>query len=451
MLDSIQETPMTTHIMMPSCVPATDIDNNGVGEILAQDMTTYIQDNQVFGLAEMMRFEDVVNAEAKAMDKLILFKDHVVDGHAPGLSGKALQAYRAAGIDTEHEAENYEAAIEKLRTGFKLLIRKDSAARNLEAIIKGFVENGIALDNCMFCTDDKHLEDIEKEGHINFCMRQAIKLGVPIATAYKMASYNVARAYQINNLGAVAAGYLADLLIIDDLEQVTIEQVIKDGQVIDFDQLNAKSNAPVTDSALLNSVKLPNISKEALELKTSDQPVKVINLVPQSILTKGSEEILPTQNNVFQANNTFNKACVIERHGHAGGIGVNAIKGYNIENGAIATSVSHDAHNITIVGDNDEDMVLAVEELDRIQGGYVIASEGKIVAALPLEVAGIISTAPGKKVQKQLNQMVAHARALGVPEAIDPFMTLSFISLTVIPELRLTDNGLYDVNLGQFV
>jgi adenine deaminase len=198
-------------------------------------------------------------------------------------------------------------------------------------------------------------------------------------------------------------------------------------------------------------VKLPNISKEALELKTSDQPVKVINLVPQSILTKGSEEILPTQNNVFQANKTFNKACLIERHGHVGGIGVNAIKGYNIENGAIATSVSHDAHNITIVGDNDEDMVLAVEELDRIQGGYVIASEGKIVAALPLEVAGIISTAPGKKVQKQLNQMVAHARALGVPEAIDPFMTLSFISLTVIPELRLTDNGLYDVNLGQFV
>ncbi len=451
MLESIQETPMTTHIMMPSCVPATDIDNNGAGEILANDMTSYVNADQVFGLAEMMRFEDVVNAEEKVLDKLALFKDRIIDGHAPGLTGKALQAYRAAGIHTEHECENYEEAIEKLRAGFKLLIREGSAARNLDAIIKGFVANNIALDNCMFCTDDKHLEDIEKEGHIDFCVKKAIALGVPVATAYKMASYNAARAYQLHDLGAVAAGYLADLLIIDNVDQVTIEQVIKNGEIIDLDALHKKNNTPVTDTDLLHSVKLPHINQDKIALQADQLPVKVINLVAHSILTRGTEEILPVKDQLFQANKTFNKACVIERHGHAGGIGVSAIKGYNIENGAIATSVSHDAHNITVVGDNDEDILLAVAELDRIQGGYVIASRGKIVATLPLELAGIISIQPANFVQEQLNKMVAHARELGVPESVDPFMTLSFISLTVIPELRLTDNGLYDVNLGQFV
>ena len=451
MLTSIEETPMTTHIMMPSCVPATDIDNNGAGEILASDMAPYLEGKQVFGLAEMMRFDDVVKADGKILDKLALFKNQIVDGHAPGLTGKALQAYRAAGIDTEHEAENYEEAIEKLRAGFKLLIREGSAARNLEPILKGFVEHDIALDQCMFCTDDKHLEDIEKEGHIDFCVRKAIALGVPAATAYKMASYNAARAYNLHDLGAVGAGYLADLLIIDDLDQVSVELVIKNGEIIDFDQLNSQNIAPVSDADLLNSVKLPKIKQENLELKADNTPVKVINLVAQSILTRGSEEILPSVDGKFEANRDFNKACVIERHGHSGGIGVSTIKGYNIENGAIATSVSHDAHNITAVGDNDADILLAVKELDRIQGGYVIASKGEIVAALPLELAGIISIQSGKTVQAQLNKMVAHARALGVPESIDPFMTLSFIALTVIPELRLTDNGLYDVNLGQFV
>ena len=332
-----------------------------------------------------------------------------------------------------------------------MLIREGSAARNLDAIIKGFIANNIALDNCMFCTDDKHLEDIEKEGHIDLCVKKAIALGVPVATAYKMASYNAARAYQLYDLGAVAAGYLADLLIIDDVEQVTIEQVIKNGEIIDFDTLHQKNNTPVTDTDLLHSVKLPFINQDKIALQVDNRPVKVINLVAHSILTRESEEILPVKDQFFQANKIFNKACVIERHGHAGGIGVSAIKGYNIENGAIATSVSHDAHNITVVGDNDEDILLAVAELDRIQGGYVIASKGKIVATLPLELAGIISIRSAKFVQEQLNKMVAHARALGVPESVDPFMTLSFISLTVIPELRLTDNGLYDVDHGQFI
>lgn len=450
MLDSIKETPMTTHIMMPSSIPATDIDHNGAGEILAKDMETYVENDQVFGLAEMMRFDDVVNADQKILDKLSLFKHHIVDGHAPGLTGKALQAYRAAGVDTEHECENFEEAIEKLRAGFKVLIREGSAARNLEPIIKGLIASGISLNNCMFCTDDKHLEDIEKEGHIDFCVRKAIALGMPAIKAYKMASYNAAKAYQINDLGGIGAGYLADLLIIDDLNKVTIENVIKNGQLIDFEALNLKTTSKVKDISLLHSVTLPKIDKSTLEMRPADQE-KVINLVPHSILTTSSNERLPMQDGLFQPNKTFNKLCVVERHGHSGGIGISAIKGYHIENGAIATSVSHDAHNITVVGDNDEDILLALEEIERIQGGYVLVSQGKIIDTLPLELAGIISLKPGHFVQTQLNKMVQQARNLGVQETVDPFMTLSFVSLTVIPEIRLTDSGLYDVENKRFI
>ena len=448
-LDASEHVPADVYVMVPSSVPATNIDTNGAGKFLAEDMAEYKSHPRVLGLGEMMRFVDVLGEDPETMDKLDAFSDMVMDGHAPGISSKEIQAYRMAGIQDDHECSTGEEALEKLRAGFHILVREGSGAKNLESILSGLLKKGASLDNCMFCTDDKHLEDIEKEGHINFCVRKAIALGVPEVKAYKMASWNAARFYGIPHAGAVGAGYRADLLIVDDLREAVPSMVIKNGTVVDDAWLSSFAYE-LKDRSLLHTVCIRSLSEEDLFL-TKKEKNHVLELVPNELLTLHRVEEVPGQHGEFTPAQDYGKLVVMERHGKNGKVSVCPVKGYGIRSGAIATTISHDSHNIIAAGDNDRDILCAVRELGRIQGGYVIASEGKVIDELPLALSGLMSVNSAEEVREKTGEMVQKARYMGVSEGVDPFITLSFMALTVIPELRLTESGMFDVTAMQFI
>lgn len=448
-LDASEHVPADVYVMVPSSVPATNIDTNGAGKFLAEDMAEYKSHPRVLGLGEMMRFVDVLNEDRETLEKLDAFSDMVMDGHAPGISSKEIQAYRAAGIQDDHECSSGEEALEKLRAGFHILVREGSGAKNLESILKGLLKSGVSLDHCMFCTDDKHLEDIEKDGHINYCVRKAIALGVPEIKAYKMASCNAARFYGIRHAGAVGAGYRADLLILDDLKEASPAMVIKNGNIVD-DAWLSSFNYELKDKSLLHTVRIRELSETDLYLEKKEKN-HVLELVPNELLTLHKEEEVPGTNGAFIPNQEYGKLAVVERHGKNGKVGVCPVKGYGIRSGAIATSISHDSHNIIAAGDNDRDILCAVKELERIQGGYVIASEGEVIDSLPLAISGLMSVDRAEKVQQKTGEMVQKARQMGVVQGVDPFITLSFMALTVIPKLRLTESGLFDVTTMRFI
>ncbi|MBA4699690.1 MAG: adenine deaminase [Ruminococcus sp.] len=448
-LDASENIPVNTYIMIPSSVPATDIDTNGAGKFLAKDMLPYKANPRVLGLGEMMRFVDVLNEQKETIDKLEAFSDMIIDGHAPGITGKDVQAYRAAGVIDDHECATAEEGLEKLRAGFWILVREGSGARNLESLMKGFMEAGISLEQCMFCTDDKHLEDIEKEGHINACIRKAIAMGVPAIKAYKMASFNAARAYQIKNAGAIGPGQQADIVIVGDLSRAEPSFVIKSGKIVDEEWLGS-FHYELKDESLLQTVNVGSLSLKDLDFAQKEVN-HVIELVPNQLLTLHKEERIPGDNGKFIPDSEYAKLVVAERHGRSGKVGVCPIKGYGIKNGAVATTVSHDSHNMIAVGDNDDDILCAIKELKKIQGGYVIASGNRIVDELPLTIGGLMSMDKAVHVQERTSKMVQTARNMGVREGIDPFITLSFMALTVIPELRLTEAGIFDVTNMKFL
>lgn len=450
MLQTSENAPIDVYVMMPSSVPASDIDTNGAGEFLANNMKPYLNHKRVIGLGEAMRFHDVMNHEKKMMDKIDLFSNQMIDGHAPGICGKDIQSYRAAGVLSDHECETAKEALEKLRAGLHILIREGSGAKNLESIIVGLLDANISFERCLFCTDDKHLDDIEMEGHINYCVKKAIQLGVPVIKAYKMATYSVAKAYHLTNLGALGAGYQADILIFDSLEEANPSMVIKNGNIMNDEKIDSYKNIVNIDKRLLHTVKCEAITKEQLTLKRKEKNI-VMDLVPYSLLTKTLIETIPGSNTEFIANKEYNKLCAIERHGKTGRVSVCPLKGYGIENGAIATSVSHDAHNIIAVGDNDEDIIVAVNELRRLQGGYVIVSKGKILSSLQLNIAGLMSLEDKSIVSAKVKEMVTIANSLGVLKQVDPLITLSFLALTVIPEIRITEAGLFNVDRQVFI
>lgn len=448
-LDASEHVPADVYVMVPSSVPATNIDTNGAGKFLAGDMAEYKSHPRVLGLGEMMRFVDVLNEDRETLDKLDAFSDMVMDGHAPGISQKEIQAYRMAGIQDDHECSTGEEALEKLRAGFHILVREGSGAKNLESILSGLIKNGASLEQCMFCTDDKHLEDIEKEGHINYCVRKAIALGVPEIKAYKMASYNAARFYGLRDAGAVGPGFKADLLILDDLKEAVPSMVLKGGRVVDEAWLDSFVYE-LKDQSLLGTVKIRSISEEDLFLAKKERN-HVLELVPNELLTLHREEEVPGARGAFTPDRDYAKLVVVERHGRNGRTGVCPVKGYGIQSGAIATTISHDSHNIIAAGDNDQDILCAVRELERIQGGYVIASHGEVVDELPLAIGGLMSVDCAEAVQKKTGEMVQEARRMGVSDGVDPFITLSFMALTVIPQLRLTESGLFDVAAMRFI
>lgn len=448
-LNATEHLPLNVYVMLPSSVPATQFETNGCGSFMATDMEPYLNHHRILGLGEVMCFPDVITGNSVILDKLTLSRHKICDGHAPGLSGKTLQAYVCGGIASEHESTTFDEALEKLKAGMHILIREGSAAKNLTAIISGLLEHELPLDRFLFCTDDKHLEDIHRDGHIRWNIKRAVDLGLCPIKAIKMATINTAQAYGLKRLGAIAPGYTADLVILSDLGSMNVEAVYKNGIPINENHWDHHGYDDI-DPQLLNSVHIHELTLEKLKL-TLHKNDHVIEIIPDQIETHHLFESLPGKHGVFIPNDTYDKLCVIERHRNTGNIGLAAIKGFGIRNGAIATTVAHDSHNIIVVGDNDEDILLAVNHLSEIGGGYVVAADHKIVGSVPLTLGGLISLDPGEIVQKKVATLIECAHRLGVPQWVDPFITLSFMALPVIPSIRLTDMGLFDVDAFQLI
>lgn len=443
MLNASQGLPCNIYIMLPSSVPTTPYETAGA-VFTPADMAPFLHHPQVLGLGEVMCFADVVGARGQIMDCLPLFAQKNVDGHAPGLTGKALQAYAAAGVGSEHESTTFAEAAEKARAGLAILVREGSAAHNLTTIVRGLLDSGIPTDRFMFCTDDKHLEDLRRNGHIRWNVKMAIDMGMPPARAIRMATWNAAQVYGLKGLGAVAPGYRADLVLLKDLKQMEVERVFKDG----VDARQRLANLPdfvPTDPAILHSVKAPTVTADKLRLPVQKQS-PVIEMIPYQLETNFLTEAVPTQNGAFVPGGAYTKLCVVERHGKNGNIAVAPLKGYGIKGGAIATTVAHDSHNIIAAGDNDRDLVLAINRLSQIDGGYVLVQNGAVAGEVPLAVAGLMSTASAEEVQTATGKIIQMAAAMGIPYYIDPFISLSFLALPVIPHLRLTDKGLFDAD-----
>ena len=427
------------YVMAPSCVPAVPGEDNGA--ILDGDMLHKLQSNpRILGLGEVMDSFSVIDRDPYMVKKLDYFKDMIMDGHIIGLSPEQLASYRLAGITTNHECISYEEAKEQVRNGIYVWIREGSAAHNLDAIVQGIVHNKANTEYYGFCTDDKHIEDIRSEGHISYNIRRSIELGLDPVKAYKMASTNTALCYHLKELGAIAPSYKANLVVLDDANSVAIHEVFYKGKPIERVLVREEKEVP---KELLHTINIGTFTKEKLDINV-DGPQAIINIVPGQIITQKTVEEVPVENGLFKPNAEYNKITCIERYKASGRNGVGILKGFNLKNGAIATSFAHDSHNLIVVGDNDADMMVAIERIREIGGGYVITSEGNVVEELALEVMGLITNRPHEEVDAKVAKMKDIAYGMGVPKELDPFINLSFLALTVIPEIRITTTGVIE-------
>lgn len=442
-LDQTEDAPANVYVMMPSCVPATHVDDNGC-LLTAGKMKGYLDHPRILGLGEVMDAPSVINGSIAMHEKLHLFRDRVKDGHAPFLAPGDLAAYVLGGIDTDHECVDYEYAMAEARNGMQVLIREGSAARNLDAIVKGIVEHHTDTSSFCFCTDDKHIEEIRKEGHINYNVKRAVQLGLPVEKALQMATIQPARCYGLYQLGMIAPGRQADFVILDNVTDLNVVDVYHCGKrVIRDEKVEVKPCPP----HLKNTVHVSGFSEERLKLKHPGGKAHVIQMLEKQIVTSDVVEEVPWKvldgEKYFVPDGEYQKIAVIERHKNTGKMGVGIVKGYGIRGGAIASSVSHDSHNIIVVGDNDRDMALAVKEMMRTQGGYTLVRDGEIYGTLPLPVMGLMSDAGYESVNEALAKMIPKAHEMGVKDGFDPFITLSFMALPVIPEIRITPRGIY--------
>jgi len=440
MLEASEGLPIDYYVQLPSCVPATPFEN--AGDVFTADkMKPFLSHPRVLGLGEMMDYPGVLSRSGQVMEKLDLWQGRVVDGHAPAVTGRALQAYVGAGIQTDHESTTFEEALEKLRAGMAVLVREGSASKNLDAVLTGFIHRELDTRSLAFCTDDKHIAAIRREGTVRHCVRRAIALGLAPVTAYQMATVNAARIYRLWDLGAVAPGCRADLLVLDDLEQVRVAQVYKDGKLVRLEQVPPQKGA----EAGRGSVNIAPPRPDSLELPAYKAGVlPVIRVLPGQITTR--MDAIPRGDALAMlASGALCKVAVLERHHATGNVGVGLLAGYGLKNGAIASTVGHDSHNLIVVGGSDEDMLLAVEETRRIQGGYVLVQKGKVAGTVPLPVYGLMSADDPEVFIKNLDAVIELAHRAGVPRDMDPFITLSFLALPVLPEIRVTDLGLFDV------
>ena len=444
MLDQTEWLPLSVFVMVPSCVPATAFETSGA-KLTAKDMEAFISHPRVLGLGEVMDYVATVEGDGEMLDKLHLFRHHPIDGHAPTLSGDALNAYCVAGPITDHECITYDEVLEKLRKGLRIHLRLGSANRNVEEIMKQIAENNLPTRRMSFCTDDKHLADIREEGHINYIVRRAVANGIPPIKAIQMATINTADAYGIRHYGAVAPGYRADLVLFDNLTDFNPQFVITDGKV--FEPSVDTHIKP--DPKIYNSVHLAPRKPDVLKLPVAGK-ANIIRLIPKELVTALDVEEVYTENGLFVPKNGLQKLAVLERHHASGRVGLGILRGFDIHNGAIATTVGHDSHNLVVVGDNDADMLMAVDVLEECGGGYVVVSKGEVKAKLVLSVAGLMSDAPLEIILKHQRELLEAAENLGIHTESDPFITLSFIALPVIPDVRLTDMGLFNVRTMEF-
>lgn len=438
MIQASQNLPIDVHFMMPSCVPATEIDESGA-ELDCKDIDLYLDNKKVLGLAEMMNYVGVINGDKNVLSKIVTSQAHhkKIDGHAPELSGNDLNAYIAAGVYSDHECSTFENALEKLRKGQFIMIREGTAAHNLKALMPLLTQQYYA--RCMFATDDKHPSDLLYGGHIDYIVKQALKNGADPIVALKTATHHAARYFLLNNKGAIASGYLADIVVVDNLEDFNVETVFKRGKLV-FDGEVKDFSAPTVDEKLaekcFDTFHLDSVTPSSFKV---DGKLGLIGLVGGELLTRN----LGTADKIDVENDILKIAC-IERHKGTNHIGVGYVKGYSLKSGAVATSVAHDSHNIITVGCNDDDIAVAVNAIKDSKGGIAVVENGKIKALLELPIAGLMSDDPLTTVNEKLENAKSSAYELGADKSIDPFMTLSFLSLPVIPSLRITTKGVFD-------
>lgn len=446
-LNETEQSAANVFVMMPSCVPSVDFEENGC-LLDSEKMAAYAAHPRVLGLGEVMDYLAVVNAAPQMFEKLRLFDGRVKDGHAPFLGAKELNAYALAGIGTDHECVDYDYAMQERARGMHVHIREGSAAKNLEAIVSGIVKANTDTDGFSFCTDDKHVEEILKEGHISYNIRCAIELGLNPVKAYKMASYNTALCYGLRQLGAIAPGRQADLVVLDDFEKVAVTAVYHRGKRI---VREAQPLPAPCAASLRDTIRLKPFTQAELVLHVEKNPMPVIGVLEGQIITKLLFEQLPADGGIFCPDAIYSKAVVVERHKATGHIGVGPVKGFGICGGAIASSVSHDSHNIIAIGDNDRDLCLAIAELERIGGGYSAVRNGQVAGALALPVMGLMSEDGFAYVNKTFHSLLELVHQMGVPAGIEPYNLLSFLALPVIPEARITPRGMFDVKTFSLV
>lgn len=444
-LESSKNLPIDFFVMLPSCVPATEFETAGA-RFTADDLALLIADDRIAGIAELMNYPGVYLGSESELAKIDAGKGKVIDGHAPGLRGRNLNAYALAGVRSDHESTNIDEAREKLRAGMHLLVREGSTERNLEHIIQLVTPQNAA--NCSFATDDKLPGDLVREGHIDHAVRKAIAQGIAPLTAIQMGTINTARHYRLRNHGAIAPRYWADFIVLDDLEKISIRRVYKKGRLVADNGNYQLPNPPLVQQPRSTMNLSYDASRDFQVAAPDDEKtarIRVIEIVPNQIVTRCAIENATTKDGKITGDvgRDILKLVVIERHRATGNVGVGFVRGFGLQSGAMGSTVAHDAHNVVVVGTSDNDIVTAVKELERMRGGQVIVAEGKVEAALPLPIAGLVSDQSLETVVEQVAKLNSAATKLGC-KLPAPFMSLSFLSLSPIPELKLTDQGLVD-------
>ena len=446
MLQATEGLPVDVRFMLPSCVPATPLDESGAN-LDYRAIDSFYDHPRVQGLAEMMNFVGIIAGDDQPVEKIVAAQAHhkKIDGHAPDLVGNDLNAYIAAGVYSDHECHDLNDAIAKLERGQFIMIREGTAARNLEALAPLLCDK--YSERCMFCTDDKHPNDLLEKGHIDYIVKKAIGLGVDPIIAVKVACHNAARYFLLNNRGAIAPGYLGDFVIIDNFQDFNIEKVYKKGELMVENGVVKDFPEPEIEQYLTDRAHSTfHVGTLTTEDFIDHRPRGIIGMVNGEITTvdAGYSDRIDVEYDVL-------KIAVVERHKNTHHIGIGFLQGYGLKSGAVATSISHDSHNIIVVGTNEADMAAAVNRVVELNGGIVVWDGGEPKAEVPLAIAGIMSDEPLVTVNEKLERAKEQAHALGVSQGIDPFMTLSFMALPVIPSLRITTRGVFDVNSQSYV
>lgn len=457
MINSSKNLPFDFYFMLPSCVPSTPFENSGA-VLNSEDLKTFYNNSNVLGLAEVMDYPSVSNCNDDMINKLFdaISSNSIIDGHGAGLDTHAVNVYSTANIKTDHECCNYKQLQDRVRRGIYVLMREGTVAKNLKDLLKGAsIFNSRRL--CL-CTDDKHIDDLDKNGSIDTSIKMCIDGGLAPEIAIQMATLNAAECYKLKNKGAIAPSYVADFIILDSLKEFKINSVYKNGKLVVSNNtlINDMNNSNLS-SKLSNSINLPKLTKDSFKIDTKNKTIlNVIELIPNKLESNHiriniDELNINDEFKCLTTNDNLLKIAVIERHKNTGNIGLGVLKGLNLKSGAIATTISHDSHNLIVCGTNDDDILLAVEELKKINGGVIVVNEGKVLSSVSLEIGGIITARASDEVIDNLNKLHDAIKVIAPNINFNPFLTLSFLSLPVIPDIKITDKGLFNVKDFHFI